>query len=288
MTNVYKGLDQETLDREYNARATVDDADAYIQEYAERSAAAREALPCLQDVPYGPHEDMVVDLFPAGRGTPVFVYIHGGYWRALSQKHSAFMAPAFVERGISVVAVNYSLAPEASLDTIVRQCRDCLGWVWKHGAKALDVDPDRIFVGGSSAGGHLTGMMVAGGWHEQLDVPEDLVKGAISFSGLHDLEPIRLSNINEWARLDEASAARNSPVHHLPERGCPLIVTVGELETSEFKRQAKLFADAWDGMGFPVSHFEVAGCNHFDIVFDLCDPVSRVARDLFTMIGVET
>lgn len=286
MNIVYREFDQQTLDSEYNARATVDDAEIFIRAYGERSEEARDALPCLLDVPYGARGDMVVDLFPAGKGAPVFVFIHGGYWRALSQRDSAFMAQSFVARGISVVAVNYSLAPAASVDKIVRQCREAVSWVWQYGAQALDADPDRIFVGGSSAGGHLTGMMVAGGWHDEFGVPADLVKGAISFSGLHDLEPIRLSNINEWAQLDEAAARRNSPLHQLPDQGCPLIVTVGEMETSEFKRQAKIFADAWTGQGWPCRHFQVAGHNHFDIVFEMCNPDSLVSKEVFAMMGV--
>lgn len=286
MTRVYRDFDQETLDREYNARGTVDDADIFIRAYGERSEAARESVPCLLDVPYGAHPDAVVDLFPAGKGAPVFIFIHGGYWRALSQRDSAFMASAFVERGVSVVAVNYSLAPAASIDTIVHQCREAVRWAWQYGSQAMDCDPNQIFVGGSSAGGHLTGMMVAGGWHEEFGVPADVVKGAITFSGLHDLEPIRLSNINEWAQLDDESARRNSPIHQLPEQGCPLIVTCGDLETSEFKRQAQIYADAWAGKGRPCSHFEVPGRNHFDIVFELCDPTSRVATEVFAMIGV--
>ena len=48
----------------------------------------------------------------------------------------------------------------------------------------LGIDPNRIFVGGSSAGGHLTGMMLAGGWREERGLPEALIKGAISFSCL--------------------------------------------------------------------------------------------------------
>ena len=285
MSIVYRDFDQETLDREYNARATVNDAEVFIGAYGARSAVARQNLSCLLDVPYGDHRDEVLDLFPAGPGAPVFVFIHGGYWRALSQKDSSFMAPCFVDRGIAVVAVNYSLAPGASIDTIVRQCRDATGWVWRDGSSAMDIDPDRIFVGGSSAGGHLTGMMVAGGWRSQRGLPEDLIKGAISFSGLHDLEPIRLSNINDWAGLDAASAHRNSPIHHVPETGCPLIVTCGDLETSEFKRQAQIYAEAWREPGWPCSHFVTPGRNHFDVVFEMCDPASRISTEIFSMMG---
>ena len=285
MTPVYRDFDQETLNREYNARGTVDDAEVFIRAYGERSDAARNSLSCLLDVPYGEQADEIMDLFPAGPGAPVFIFIHGGYWRALSQRGSAFMAPCFVDNGIAVVAVNYSLAPGASIDTIVRQCRDAVAWIWRDGPAAMDIDRDRIFIGGSSAGGHLTGMMLASGWRVDRDLPEDLIKGAISFSGLHDLEPIRLSNINEWAGLDEESARRNSPIHNLPAVGCPLIVTCGDLETSEFKRQCRIYAEAWRERGWPCTHFVTPGRNHFDVVFEMCDPASRVSTEIFTMIG---
>ena len=204
----------------------------------------------------------------------------------MSQRDSAFMAPCFVENGIAVVAVNYSLAPGVSIDTIVRQCRDAVAWVWREGPSVMDMDRNRIFVGGSSAGGHLTGMMLAGGWRADRNLPGDLIKGGISFSGLHDLEPIRLSNINEWAQLDEASAHRNSPIHHLPKEQCPLIVTCGDLETSEFKRQSQIYAEAWRACGGACSHFVTPQRNHFDVVFEMCDPSSRITTEIFTMIGL--
>ena len=286
MTYVYRDYDQKKLNKEYSARETVSNADALIRAYSEKSDQARRRVPGKLDIAYGQHKDEVVDGFSAGLNTPVFIFYHGGYWRMLSQRDGDFMASAFVQKGISVVSVNYSLAPEASIDTIVRQCRDALEWVWREGTKELGIDPNRIFVGGSSAGGHLTGMMLAGGWREERGLPEDLIKGAISFSGLHDLEPIRLANINEWALLDEESAYRNSPVYHLPENGCSLIVTCGEHETDEFKRQSKIYAAAWLGRGWPCSHFVTPDRNHFDIVFDMCEPSSRIARELFLMIGV--
>lgn len=284
MTTVYGGFDQESLDREYNARATVDDAEVFIRAYADRSETARTELDCLLDVSYGAHADEILDLFPAGPGAPVFLFIHGGYWRALSQRHSAFMAPCFVDNGIAVAAVNYSLAPAASLDTIVRQCRDAIGWLWREAPAVMGIDRDRVFVGGSSAGGHLTGMMLADGWRASRGLPDDLIKGAISFSGLHDLEPVRLSNINEWAQLDEEAAHRNSPVHHVPGTLCPLIVTCGDLETSEFKRQSQVYAEAWRGRGGACSHFVTPNRNHFDVVFELCGPSSRTTTELFAMI----
>src|SRR3546814_15083865 len=86
------------------------------EEYADYSAQARAGLPASLAVPYGGHPDETLDIFPAEKaGAPVFVFIHGGYWRALSKDDSSFMAPVFHAAGATVVAGNYSLAP-AGLD----------------------------------------------------------------------------------------------------------------------------------------------------------------------------
>ena len=288
MTKVYGNFDQETLDNEFLISKTVPALEPFIEDYARRSAEACAAMDCRQDVSYGDHPDQVVDVFPAkgkdGGAAPVFIFIHGGYWRMLSQKESSFMAPNMVENGIAVVTVNYSLAPDASIDTIVRQCREAIAWTSRNAAD-FGGDPDRIFVCGSSAGGHLTGMMVAGGWHDDLGIPADTIKGAVPLSGLHDLEPLRHSCVNEWAKLDADSARRNSPVHHLPQNLCPLILSYGGSETAEFKRQSQILADAWRAAGGEADLFEHTARNHFDIVFDLCDADSLLGRKVFDMIG---
>ena len=282
---IYRDFDQETLNREYSARDTVPDIEPYISEYGRLSAEARETLDCRLDVAYGQHPDEVVDVFPSSGGAPTLVYIHGGYWRMLSHKESSFMAPCFAAAGAATVAVNYSLAPAAPLDRIVGQCRAAVAWTWRN-AREFGGDPDRIFVCGSSAGGHLVGMMVAGGWRLGAGLPEDAIKGAVPLNGLHDLEPVRLSNVNDWAGLDEDAARRNSPIHHLPDNGCPLIVSWGGSETSEFKRQSRLYAEAWKAKGWQVDAFEHEKRNHFDIVFDLCDGGSLLGRKVFEMMGL--
>lgn len=288
MSKVYGDFDQETLDNEYLISRTVPNLEPFIADYAKFSAEARANLDCREDVSCGDHPDQLIDIFPAegkdGKPAPVFIFIHGGYWRMLSHKESSFMAENMVAHGISVVSVNYSLAPAASIDTIVRQCREAIAWTWRNAAD-FGGDPDRIFVCGSSAGGHLTGMMVAGGWHEDLGIPANVIKGAVPLSGLHDLEPLRHACINEWAKLDEESARRNSPLHQLPEAGCPLILSYGGSETAEFKRQSQILADAWQANGGTADLFEHTARNHFDIVFDLRDFDSLLGRKVRDMIG---
>lgn len=284
---VYRDLDQAGLDREYNARATVPDVEPYLARYAAESARMRAALPCHLDVAYGPTPEETLDIFPAAgpRPAPTMVFVHGGYWRLLGKGDSSFMAEAFTGAGATLVAVNYALAPRVTLDEIVRQVRAAVAWLHREG-KAYGVDPERIHAVGSSAGGHLTAMLLCPGWPEDLGVHEDVVKGACVISGLFDLEPVRLCHPNEWARLDAEGARRLSPIHHLPAHGCPLIVAWAETDTGEFKRQSQALAEAWAGRGFPCARIELAGFNHFDIVLELNRAASPLTAAILHQMGL--
>ena len=270
---VYRGMDQATLDREYDARASVADFEFQMRRYREESDRSYASCRVLRDMAYGDHPDERIDVFPAGANAPILVYIHGGYWRLLGRSDSAFMAKSFVEHGVTVAAVEYSLAPSATLDQIVDQVRRALAWLYRH-AERFSGDRDRIFVAGSSAGGHLGAMAAMTDWPRLFDLPADLVKGATLFSGLFDLEPVRLSRPNEWLKLDADAAKGNSPIHMEPKSRVAMGIYWGESETSEFKRQSIDFASAMVRRRNPIHMAEIAGRNHFDVVMELADASS--------------
>ena len=266
------------LSREYNLRDSVPDFAAEMQAYAERSQRAKRDLTGWLTVPYGAHPDETLDIFPAaGKQAPVYLFIHGGFWRALSKDESCFMAPCFSAAGATVVTVNYSLAPGVSVDHIVKQCRQALAWVYREIHK-YDADPGRIHVSGSSAGGHLTGMLLAPGWHDALRVPADIVHSASPISPLADLRPLLGTPVNAWARLDERSAAELSPILNIPAKGCPLVVAWGEQEPVEMRAQGRDYAQAWQSRGFAAHALQVKQRNHFNILMDLCERESDLTR----------
>ncbi|MDQ2926833.1 MAG: alpha/beta hydrolase, partial [Pseudomonadota bacterium] len=253
--------------------------------YRERSAEAYRTLPHERDVCYDAPSGQCLDIFSApGPGLkPVFVFIHGGYWRMLSKNESTFMAGALTRRGISVAIVDYTLAPAVKLPEIVRQVRRSIAWLYKNGS-AHGLDPDRIFVGGSSAGGHLTGALVAGGWHEAFGLPDDAIKGAMPVSGVFDLLSLSKSFVNEWMAFDEQQIQELSPIRHLPPQPCKLVLTWGENETSGFKVQSRDYLAAWQGAGFSAEAIEIAGRNHFDVVLDWCDDDSQMTELCASMV----
>lgn len=292
MNKLYRDFDQTELDVQYNARDTVSAAlfSDIMRQYGEQSAQARATLPCSTDVAYGDHPDETIDIFPATPSgasglSPVFVFIHGGYWRALSKNESSSMAPAYTQAGAVYVALNYSLAPGATLDVMVDQCRRALAWVYRH-IERFGGDANHIYLGGSSAGGHLSGMMLASGWHARCGLPPDVVKGALLLSGLYDLTPIPHTHINAWMQLSTQDAARNSPAQYAPAAKCPIIVSYGDNETSEFKRQSLDYLAQWRAAGCPGELVLVPGLNHFDLVLECGRPESPLAQQMFAVMGL--
>jgi arylformamidase len=277
---VYRGLDRETLDREYNARASVLSFDAEYARYVAQSERVKRDYPHVADIVYDDRSGETLDFYPAGPGAPAFLWIHGGYWRSTSKDDNAFVVPGLHAHGMAIAVLNYTLAPAASLDEIVRQVRSAVAFL--HAGRARYAIADRpLAVGGSSAGGHLVGMLLAGGWQQDFGVPEDAIGVGLALSGLHDIEPLRHTHVDEWLKLDDTAIARNSPIRHIPSRSSSrLLASVGGLETSEFRRQTADYAAAWTAAGHLGKVVDMPRHNHFDIALSLGEPDGPLARSV--------
>lgn len=288
---IYANFDQSTLDREYSPSSMVEDIGVYLDEYERAShlakkGALKEDL-CKADLRYGESAEETLDLFlPADAPRPPLqVFIHGGYWQLLSKNESCFAATAFQQQGSAFAAVNYTLAPHQSLTGIVRENRRAITWLYRN-AEALGFDRDRIFLTGHSAGAHLAMMMLLTDW-QSLGLPSDLIKGVCAVSGVFDLEPVRLTYVNEKVGMDAAEAASLSPnLHHLVNR-CPVIFAYGEHETAEFKRQSSEYHNALRDEGMTVTLRDIANRNHFDVILDLADADTWLSRQVFEQMGIQ-
>ena len=280
-------LDDPTwLDAQYNNRARVPEHPQHLARWAESSALARSRLQGQLDVRYGEQAGETLDVFAAKQpNSPVLVFIHGGYWRSLDKSDVSFVAPAFVDAGAAVVVPNYALCPSVTIETIALQLTRALAWTWRHVA-AHNGDPQRIAVAGHSAGGHLAAMMLSCRWKDVAeDLPPRLVPGALSISGLYDLEPIRLTPFLQGdLQLTPQSVRRLSPAFFPRPRGT-LYTVVGLEESDEFLRQNQLIRDQWGPTSVPVCETIVAR-NHFTVLHDLADPASRLHELALRLLGL--
>lgn len=278
---------RERLDRDYNARAsvTVEAFEAATRGYRQGSEAALGLPGTHLNVVYDEVSRQAVDIFNGGAEAlrPAFIFIHGGYWRALAKEDSALMATMLARHGVATVAVDYRLAPAVTLAEIVREVRTAIAFLF-HNGKKFGIDPNRLYVGGSSAGGHLTGAVLSGGWHDEFNVPEDVIKGALPISGLFHLGPLSQTFVREWITFDPEMIRSLSPAENLPRQGCPIVVAYAEGEPDGFKRQSAAYHQLWNDAGFSSKLVEIKGRNHFDILLDLASDDTELSRLLLALL----
>jgi len=258
---------------EYDNRARVPDHPEIFARWQREAAAYRAAAynPKL-GIGYGPSSRRIIDLFPAKDDdkAPLAMFIHGGYWRSLEPSMFSQMAAGPNARGVTVAVVGYDLCPHVSIADIIEQMRSACLALWRKRRQ-------RICIYGHSAGGHLAACMVAQDWKAfASDAPADLVPAAYAISGVFDLLPMVQVSQNQDLRLDESEARRVSPLHWRVPAGRSLDAVVGALESSEFLRQSKAIAEAWQ-QGMALTRYEeIAGANHFTVIDPLVNPDSAM------------
>ncbi|MEO7391039.1 MAG: alpha/beta hydrolase [Ramlibacter sp.] len=272
-----KSYDGQWLDRMYNNRDLVPEHAEHLRRWTADSAAATRSSAHELDIRYGGGPNEHLDIFPGGRpDAPVLFFIHGGYWRSLDKKDHSFIAPSFTGAGACVVIPNYALCPAVTVPQITMQMVAALAWTWRNVARHGG-DPARIVVAGHSAGGHLAAMMAACLWPVfDPRLPSDLVKAAVSISGLHDLEPIMHTPFLQSSLQLTAKQARDaSPaLFPAPAQG-RLCTLVGGDESEEFLRQNQLMQKAWGKERVPVSEV-FPGLNHFSVLEAMTQPGHRL------------
>ena len=230
---------------------------AILARWAEASALARAQQRLRGSTcAYGDGAGETLDVFPRRRapGAPVLVFIHGGYWRALDKADHSFVAPSFIARRRDGGGAQLRAVPGGDASSTSR-CRwlRALAWAWRHAAR-YGGDPQRIVVAGHSAGGHLAAMLLCCRWKQVADdLPAQLVAGALSISGLYDLEPLRHTPfLQADLQLTPASVRAAEPGLLPAAARAAATPLVGADESEEFLRQNQLIRDVWGPTAVPV------------------------------------
>ena len=276
MAAIYRGMDRAALDAAYDNTGTVADSQEYRARWWEASAEIRAQPQSRLDLRYGVRPRATLDYIPSGAdGAPLFVFIHGGYWQRNEKERFSFVATGPRAHGIDVAVPGYTLAPEARLTDIVAEVRQALTFL-ADCADQLGFNRGNIYVGGWSAGGHLTAAVA--------DHPA--VRGGMPISGIFDLEPIALGTLNDKLQLSAEEIAKLSPLKTLSNRSPPLRLLVGGAELPELKRQSEDYAKAALVCGLPVSLTTLPGHHHFSILDELAHPDGALVRALVDLIKV--
>jgi arylformamidase len=270
--------DRASIDAQYDPSLRVESRQPFMDWYVRESELAREILSCRLDIPFGPTPAETIDIFPSATpNSPVLMFIHGGYWRALSSKEFSFVASGMVPRGITVALMNYALCPQVTIAEITRQSRAAVAWLAQN-ARQYGGDPAQIFVAGHSAGGQQVGMLLSGGRSPEAETASALIKGGIAISGLFDLRPLQHSWLQPTLKLTDAVAAEQSPLLQIPTQAARLLVSAGGDESAALLGQSHDYLSAWQAAGLEGDYFAQPGLNHYEAVYGFADQTAPLAR----------
>jgi arylformamidase len=266
-------IDYET---EYDNRARVPEHPEifarWIREAEEYRAEALKAGRAEFGLSYGDTPRQAVDLFfpAAGETAPLAIFVHGGWWRSLEPSMFSQMARGLNARGVAVAVAGYDLCPNVAIADIIAQIRRACIFMWQRFNRPM-------LLVGHSAGGHLASAMVATDWPQLYPkAPADLVPAGYAVSGVFDLAPLLGTSINLDLKLDEAEAHKVSTLTWPLKPGRTFDAVCGALESSEFRRQSHVLAEAWAQAGAKTRSEEIPGTNHFTVIDALADPQSAM------------
>lgn len=130
---------------------------------------------------------------------PVVIRIPGGGWRNCEKEND--MLNFLADDGIAVVSINYRVSTVATAPANVHDCKAAVSWVRTQAGK-YGIDPDRIGIFGSSAGGHLASLVGLTAGNGQLEsetgmplTPGTAVRAVCVFCGPSDLVRLTIPEI---------------------------------------------------------------------------------------------
>jgi arylformamidase len=242
-------------------------AEAYASEILARSHEVAAASRVQLDVPYGEDYWQRIDIYlPADAGLkdlPVLLFLHGGGWSNGYKEWMGFMAPCFTDLPAIFVSVGYRLLPDVRFPAPLDDTIAALAWVHaniaRHGGS-----PDRLFIGGHSAGGHLSSLaalqqdkLAAAG------LPRGAVKACFPVSSVCAFAVGELEARGKFMLERPEDAPLISPLTYVAGNRVPFYMVWGDNDLDYVMRTSTLMVEAMSREPGRFEYKVLAGYDHF-------------------------
>lgn len=247
-----------------------------------QSYVARSTLRKSLDNSYGNSVGERIDIFPAAHPhAPVFVFIHGGYFKALDKKQYSYIARPFVNAGCTVALINYDLAPAVSVKKIVDQNIKAFLWIHENITR-FNGNPDNIILCGHSVGAFLVAKILEFDWEQEM---RQSISGVALLSGLYDLTKMKQSYLNTSLKLTDEDVVNLSPIYGDISNFPHGIIAVGEDETEEFIKQSLLYSKKLQSANKSHEYLCLKKKNHYTVSRLLSSRDSHLVKKILDMFG---
>lgn len=246
------------------------------------------------------HVKHTLDLYlPEGEGFPVLVFVHGGGWKRGHKNEAVFynLGLSFAEDGIGMAVIDYRLFPEVDYRGEAADVAAALVWVLKN-IKKYGGNEKCVFIGGHSAGAHLSALIVTDvRWIQQQGGKVEEVAGLVAWSGIYDLTkapPLRRRGRRAFRRSrlpasrifgsSEEDRHLASPVFHVNEKVPPVLILYSDYQGPFFKNQAESFYKKLKEYGVEAKLVNVAGMGHVEEVRKAALKGNLIHREILDFI----
>jgi len=229
---------------------------------------------------------------PDGTGPfPVILSLHSGAW--ITGDRTGGPAIRQASRGYAVASIDYPLAPVHVWPSQLEACKAAVRWLRANAAR-FNLDPTRIGVFGTSAGGHLAAMLGTTADRPEFEAPElgnpqfsSAVKAVVDLYGPVDLLKMDEQKLPCYGNLSANSpfmppsllmgcpiqeckdkTATSNPINYISRDDPPFLIMQGQLDCLTPWQQSKMLYDALREDGVDATLYLLPTAQHSDTQFD--------------------
>jgi arylformamidase len=230
------------------------------------------AIAASEEVSYGPdpYQGILIQRAAKPNGA-LLVFMHGGGWTSGYKEWMAFMGPPLTAQGITFASIGYRLAPDHVFPVGLEDAMAAFAWL--H-ARAADYGarPDRMFLGGHSAGGHYAALLgVRKDWQKRHGLPDDVIRGCLPLSGVYDFGPGSGMSMRPRFLGPDPTEIAASPIANIQGPPPPFLIEHGDQDFPHLMKQAERMEEALRAVGGNVERLVLPG-THFTSNTAAADP----------------
>ncbi len=214
-----------------------------------------------------------------GTRLPVLFFVHGGAWRSGDRSLYFALGNRFARDGLAVVVPSYRLSPANQHPAHIEDVAAAFAWT-RANIAAYGGDPDRIYIAGHSAGGHLVSLLALNQEHLSAHgLNSSAIRGVMTLSGVYEVSSL----VNIFGE-DQEVRRQASPLHHVKKSTPPFLVTYCQWDYATLPAQAKTFHAAMLKAGANSKLVYVAGENHISEIVNVVKPDDPTAKAMLRFI----
>jgi arylformamidase len=251
------------------------------------------------------HERHVLDIYtPESKSEdklPVVFWIHGGGWVVGDKSDVALKPKSFTEKGCIMVSTNYRLLPEVDMETLITDVARSLGWVHRNIAR-YGGDPNRIIVGGHSAGAQLAALIsIDDRYLKQEGVSFESLKGCIPVDGdTYDIPKIIMTaehrqtlyggkmftfgHRQKFGNDPDKHVNFSAVTHVAKDKHIPPFLILYFSGNPDTNAQARLLERSLRQAGIAAKAVGKSNTNHSQLNNDIGDPNDPVTQEVYKFL----